>query len=464
VRDGVRAPVLPAVLLLALAAAAVSFGGLEGVGFLALGGAFLVAFSLLLFRRATTDMASVRHRHAEADRNFLWTVVLGGMALRVAVAFLLRLAGWNERIAPDEFTFHENAQWFSAWMRGDVAQPFAFKWGGSVQVGYFAVSGALYGTFGEYPFVPILLNCVLGGLCAHPAYLLAARVSGRRAGRAAALLVTFFPSLVLWSALLIRDACVLFFLLWTVCLAQSLVSRFRFRTALWLVVCLASLLTLRSYLVMLMAAATGIALLAAAMRRPGRAFAAALVCGVAVVALVKFGDAGNDFFSDTALENLAQRRQYNAIGGDSSISLEGFDLSTPGGALAYLPVGLCWFLLSPFPWQYAGNQRYAIPEVLIWYVCIPFVVAGAAFALRRRRRVSIQPLTGAILVTLLYSLVEGNVGIIFRHRAQALALLLPFAAIGWERRRMIERRRAREAVAAAERSAAPARRPAAVTA
>src|SRR5213075_97140 len=119
---------------------------------------------------------------------------------------------------------------FSAWMRGDVAQPFSFKWGGSTQVGYFALAGALYGTFGEYQFVPVLLNCVVGGLCAYPAYLLAARVSGRAAGRGAALLVTFFPSLVLWSALLIRDACVLFFLLWTACLAQSLLQRFRIRT------------------------------------------------------------------------------------------------------------------------------------------------------------------------------------------------------------------------------------------
>jgi hypothetical protein len=460
----VKVPLVPILVLLVLAAASVGLGGLEGVGVLAIAGAFLVAFSFLLFRRATADLSVVKNRRTQDEKDFLWTVILTGMAVRVAVALALHLTGWNAKIAPDEHTFHENAVWFSWWMRGDVADPFSVKWGDSIQVGYFALSGFLYGTFGEYPLVPVLLNCVLGGLCAQPAYLIASRVCGRRAGRVAALLVTFFPSLVLWSALLIRDACVLFFLLWTACLAQSLVSRFRIRTAFWLVVCLAGLATLRSYLLILMAAATGISLLAAAVRRPGRAFIAAAVCGGAVLALVKFSDAGADFFSDTALQNLALRRQYNAYGGDASISLEGYDISTPMGALSYLPVGLAWFLLSPFPWQYAGNQRYAIPEVLIWYVCIPFVVMGAVFALRRRRRPALQPLVAGLLITLLYSLVEGNVGIIFRHRAQALALLLPFAAVGWARRKAVERARLRRTIAAAVRTATPAPRPVSVPA
>ena len=458
-----KVPLVPLVVLLLLAAASVSLGGLEGVGVLALGGAFLVAFSLLLFRRATADLAGTRNRRAEDDTNFIWTVILTGTAIRVALAVAMRLTGINTSVAPDESTFHDNALWFSAWMRGDVGQPFSYKWNGSAQVGYFALAGALYGTFGEFPFVPVLLNCVVGGLCAYPAYLLAARVSGRRAGRGAALLVTFFPSLVLWSALLIRDALVLFLLLWAACLAQSLLQRFRIRTILWLAICLAALATLRSYLLMLVVAATCISLLVAAVRKPGRALVTAAVCGGVVLAMMKFGDFGGDFFSDSALHNLAQRRQFNAIGGEGSIALEGYDLSTPTGALTYLPIGLCWFLLSPFPWQYSGRQGLAIPEVLIWYACIPLVVSGAAFALRRRRKLALVPLTAGILVTLLYSLVEGNVGIIFRHRAQALALLLPFAAIGWARRKTNERARLRETMAAAQRSATPVRRPVAVT-
>lgn len=457
-----KAPVLPALLLLVVAAFSVFFGGLEGAGLLALGGAFLVAFALVLFRRSTADVRAVRNRRAEDDTNFLWMVILTGAALRVALALAMRMTGANEAIAPDEGTFHDNGLWFSSWLAGDVPQPFSYKWAGSTQVGYFALVGALYSTFGDYPIVPVLLNCVLGGLCAYPAYLLAARVCGRRAGRTSALLVTFFPSLVLWSALLIRDACVLFFLLASASLAQSLISRFRFRTLLGLIVSLAAIATLRSYLLALMAGAIVVSFLVAGVRKPARALATALTCGVAVLVLMKVGGLGTDYMGDASLRSLALRRQYNAMGGEGGIALEGYDLSTPTGALTYLPVGLAWFLLSPFPWQYSGRQGLAIPEVLIWYVCIPLVIVGAAYALRRRRRHALVPLVAGILVTLLYSLVEGNVGIIFRHRAQALALLLPFAAVGWARRRARERARMRMRTAAVRRSVSAARRPAPV--
>lgn len=455
---------LPVFLLLALAAFAVMFGGLEGAGMLALSGAFLVAFSLLLFRRSTADARAARNRRAEDDKQFLWMMILVGILVRVTVALGLRMTGFNEVVAPDELTFHDNAQYFAAWMQGEVAQPFAFKWAGSTQVGYFALVGTLYGTIGEYQIVPVLLNCAIGGLCAYPAYLIAARVAGRRAGRGAAVLVTFFPSLVLWSALLIRDACVLYLILWCACLAQSLLERFRVRTILWLLLCLAALATLRSFLFALVAVAAVMSFLVAGVRKPGRAIAISVVCVAAVLVLMKVSGLGTDYFADASLENLALRRQYNALGGEGGIALEGHDLSTATGALTYLPIGLAWFLLAPFPWQFSGRQGLAVPDVLIWYACVPFLIRGTLFALARRRRHSLVPIFAGILITLLYSLVEGNVGIIFRHRAQVLVLALPFVAVGWVRLKAMNRVRLRRASVPAWRRAGarPRRAPAPV--
>ena len=446
-----KTPLVPALLaLLLFAVASVSFGGLEGAGVLALGSFFLVAFALLLFRRATTDARSVRNQRAEDDKQFLWMLVLGGTAVRAALALGIRAAGANSAIAPDEFTFHDNGQYFSMWLRGDVAQPFGYKWLESTQVGYFVVVGLLYSTFGEYQVIPVLLNCVIGGLCAWPAYILAARMGGRLAGRSSAVLVTFFPSVVLWSTLLIRDAWVLFLLLWGACFAQALLEKFRVRTLLLLTLCLAAIATLRSYLLVVTAAAIVTSFLVAAIRRPGRAIAASVACAAAVLLMMKVTGLGADYLGDASLKSLALRREYNAIG-EGGIGLAGHDLSTPTGALAYLPVGLAWFLFSPFPWQFSGRQGLAIPEVLIWYVCLPLVVAGAVFALRKRRRRALVPLFTGALVALVYSLVEGNVGIIFRHRAQALVLLLPFAAVGWARRRARERTRVRKLTIASRR-------------
>lgn len=431
-----KTPVVPVLLVLLLAAVSVFFGGLDGAGVIALSGAFLVAFGFLLFRRATTDVRSVANPRAEDDAQFLWMLILFGIALRVAVTLTLRMTGINEAVAPDEITYDDNGAYFAAWTRGEAPHAFQqYKWKGSMQVGYFALVGSVYAAFGKYPVLPVLLNCVVGGLCAYPAYLVASRVAGRGAGRAAAVLVSFFPSLVLWSSLLIRDAFVLFFLLWCACLAQSLLEKFRVRTLVLLVVCLAALGTLRSYLVVMTAAAAVVAFLVGGVRRPGRAIAVSVTCAALVLLLVKGAGLGADYLGDASLQGLAMRRQYNAIGGEGAISLDGHDVSTPLGAVTYLPVGLAWFLLSPFPWQFEGRQGMAVPEVLIWYACIPFVAVGVVFALRRRRRHALVALFVAAFVVLLYSLVEGNVGIIFRHRAQALVLLLPFAAVGWARRR-----------------------------
>lgn len=446
---------LPAVALLVLAALAVTFGGAEGAGLIALAAVFLAAFALLLVRRSTIDPRALRNRRAEETAHFLRVLMLLGIAARMGIALAIRGTGANEAIAPDEATFHDNALWFAAWLRDEVPQPFAYKWQNHSQVGYFALVGSLYGLFGEFPVVPVLLNCLVGGLCAQPAYLLAARVAGRRAGMAAAVLVTFFPSLVLWSTLLIRDAWVIFLLLWCSCLAQSLLARFRLRTFAWLVLCLAAMATLRSYMLVLMTAAILLAYLVAAVRRPGRAIATALACGVSVVVLMRVSGLGTDYLGDAPLASLALQRQYNSMTGEGAIALDGYDLSTPTGALTYLPIGLAWFLLSPFPWQFSGRQGLAIPEVLLWYACLPLVVAGIAFALRRRRRHALVPLATGLLLTVLYSLLEGNVGIIFRHRAQALALLLPFAAVGWARRRSRARREERRASETAKRLVAP---------
>ena len=434
-----RTALIPTIALIAFAAVAVSIGGLEGAGVLALSGAFLVAFAILLFRSSATDPRVQRNRRAANDSDWLWMLVLVGIGIRVLTALIMRLTEANEAIAPDERTFDYNAQWFAAWLRDEVPIPFAYKWIGSTQVAYFAIVGSMYAAFGEYPVMPILLNCVVGGLCAYPAYIVAARLAGRTAGLASAIFITFFPSLVLWSALLVRDALVLFLLLWVVCLAQTLFAKFRLRTAFWLIACLLLLATLRSYLLVVMGSALLLALLVASVRNPRNALATAFVCGVVVIAVMKASGLGTDYLGDVSLRTLALQRQYNAISGSGAIALDGHDLSTPLGALSYLPLGLAYFLFSPFPWQFTGKQGFAVPEVLIWYACVPLVVIGASYALRRRRRQALAPLVAGLLVTVVYSLVEGNVGIIFRHRAQALVLLLPFAAAGWVRWRAPQR-------------------------
>ncbi len=451
---------LPAVLVVLVAGLSVLLGGEQGAGIVAIGGVFLVAFASLLFRRAAMRRGpfGAAPRAPESDAHFLWFVFLAGALLRVALALTLRFTGFNNVIAPDEYTFHDHGTWFAMWLEGEAPTPFAYRFQEHSQVGYFAVVGVLYGVFGPIQIVPVLVNCIVGALCARPAFAIAARMGGRPAARTAALLVTFFPSLVLWSSLLVREAFVLFAILWSARLAQSLLQRFRPATLLGLFACLAGLATLRAYVFLVLVGAILLAYLMAAIRSPARALATGLVCGAGILMLVKGAGLAQDFLAEASLQNLALRRQYNALGGPGGIGLEGHDLSTPMGALTYLPIGLSYFLLAPFPWESGGRQMFALPEVLVWYVCIPFVVTGTIYALRHRRRAALVPLLMALLLTILYALVEGNVGIIFRHRAQGLGTPLRCAAGARARRRA----RPRRAAAAIARDAAARRSPGAV--
>jgi len=265
---------LPVLLLLPMAGMAVLVGGTQGAGVIALLGVFLVGFALLLLRGEGAQLRITRkdfNPRREADVQFLGFLILAGAMLRVVAALAMRQAGINEAIAPDEYTFHDNGRYFMGWLQGEFANPFSYRWRGTTDVGYFAVVGTLYAIFGAFPVVPILFNCVVGALCAIPAYRLGARIGGRVAGRFSAGIVTFFPSLILWSTLLIRDAPALFLILWSVVCTQELMRRFSLAWLAKLLLFLALLATFRAYLFVLVASGATVSFLIVGIRRPGRA-------------------------------------------------------------------------------------------------------------------------------------------------------------------------------------------------
>ena len=198
--------------------------------------------------------------------------------------------------------------------------------------------------------------------------------------------------------------------------------------------CMALLSSLRLYLFLLIAAGSVVGFVVIGVRKPGRAVLTAVAAGLGALMLVKGFGLSTDYVSSASLEYIAARRHWNSFG-EGGVSIGGFDLTTPMGALSYLPVGIMYFLFSPFPWQTGGRATMALPDVLLWYAAFPLVIYGILYGLRRRRRAALIPFMVAVLTTCLHALWEGNVGIIFRHRAHVLVLFLPFAAVGFMRLR-----------------------------
>jgi hypothetical protein len=166
---------------------------------------------------------------------------------------------------------------------------------------------------------------------------------------------------------------------------------------------------------------------------------------LAVVLFITYQQArfGSRFVEGLTLEELDALRRGGAMGAQTAY-LTGLDISTPLGLLSFLPLGLAYFLLSPFPWQ-IGSARHLLPmpEMLFYYCLIPFVLLGAGAAFRRRFSVAVVLLVTLALTTLGYGVGSTNVGTAYRHRGQVMPMLLCFAAAGIAVRD--ERRRAREA-------------------
>jgi hypothetical protein len=119
-----------------------------------------------------------------------------------------------------------------------------------------------------------------------------------------------------------------------------------------------------------------------------------------------------------------------AFGAESSFD-QNVDISTPEKAAAFLPKALLYFWFSPFPWQLTSLLKMlSLPEVLLIYLLTPRIVRGIGYTIRHRLRDGFQVILLTTLLTVSYALGSGNVGTLFRHRAQALVFYLMFAAAG----------------------------------
>jgi hypothetical protein len=115
---------------------------------------------------------------------------------------------------------------------------------------------------------------------------------------------------------------------------------------------------------------------------------------------------------------------------------EGADVSTPKGALTYLPVGFVNFMFGPFPWQMRNlRQLLALPDVLLWFGLMPALWRGILEGIRMTRRKSLLLLLPAGFTAVMLSLVIGNFGTAVRERIQVAVIVVPFIALGLARRR-----------------------------
>jgi hypothetical protein len=145
------------------------------------------------------------------------------------------------------------------------------------------------------------------------------------------------------------------------------------------------------------------------------------VTRTASVQLERYGD----------LKTLQTSRSDQARLAESAFGKD-VDVSSTSGALSTIPMGVLYLLFAPFPWQITSlRQSITLPEMVIWWASFPLLVLGLWFTIKYRLRMISPILIFTVMLTLAYSVFQGNVGTAYRQRAQLLVFYFIFVAVGF---------------------------------
>jgi hypothetical protein len=393
----------------------------------------------------------------KTDRPFLFQLFVAGVLIRILVGTLIYGFHWQEFFGGDALTydFFGNAL-LKVW-EGNKSYQGAidvFSAGGAASGwGMIYMVASIYKVIGRNMLAIQYVNSVLGAATAPIAYLISMEIfPKRRVARLCALLSAFFPSLVLWSCQGLKDGPIVFLLVLSMLATLKLGNRFtvKYLAALGLALC--SLITLRFYVFYIVVLAVAVAFILGRRRLTAQSFARQLLIMIVIgMALAYFGVSR---YATQQFDAYGSFRQLQLMRLDASQSaVSGFgqdiDVSSPEGALSALPLGLTYLLLAPFPWQLGSlRQIITLPEMLVWWASLPLLLVGLIFTIKYRLREVAPILIFTTLLTLTYSILQGNVGTAYRQRAQLLIFYFVFVAVGFvlgrEKREEKARRRMEE--------------------
>ena len=372
------------------------------------------------------------------EGSFLLQLFAWGLLVRMLVAMGIFMFNKQEFFGGDALTydFYGWAQ-MKAWQGDPYYQIIAnrFTEGQASAWGFTKMVGAVYFAIGRNTLAVQFLNSILGAATAFLVYNCAQHVyKNVRVAKIAALCVAFFPSLVLWSAQGLKDAAVVFFLVLAILACLRLNEKWSGKQVFILIVALFSVLSLRFYVFYMIAVAIGGAFVIGLQKITptnfARQFVVLILVGVSLTYLGVTRYASGQFERFGTLEAV-QRSRADLSRAGSGFGRE-VDVSTTEGAISTIPIGLIYLLFAPFPWQLVSlRQSITLPEMIIWWLSFPLLVLGIWYSLKYRLRQIAPILIFTTMLSIAYSVFQGNVGTAYRQRAQLLVFYFVFVAVGF---------------------------------
>ena len=409
---------------------------------------------------AAAVVAGIMIRSNREHGSYLIKLFMFALIVRIALASALFAMKGQDFFGGDAWTYDSNGMWQMLAWEGDLnAQANVDRFvGTSFRSGWGMVYlvAVIYSIVGRNMLAIQFFNSVLGAATAAIVFLCAYDVfKNRRVAIVAGIAVAFYPSLALWSSQGLKDGPIVFFLAISILATLRLGQKMSVRYLMLLVAGLFGVLAFRFYVFYMLLAAVGgafiIGMRTVTLQSAARQFVVIITLGLALTYL------GVTRYATAQYEEFGDLQRIQVSRSDLATAKSGFgrdvDVSTTGGALSAIPLGLVYLLFAPFPWQLGSlRQNLTIPEMVIWWASFPLLVLGVWFSIKHRLRQMSSIFIFTTMLTLAYSVFQGNVGTAYRQRAQLLVFYFIFVAVGAvlvKEKREEKRQKAAEALRAA---------------
>jgi hypothetical protein len=376
----------------------------------------------------------------ETDGPFLLRLFVAALLTRMIVGLAIFTFRGQDFFGGDALTydFFGHAQllgWGGDKYYQSVANQFVRSGEGSGW-GMVYLVAAVYAIVGRNMLAVQLMNSVFGAATAVVIFLCSHQVfKNLRVARIAGIAVAFYPSLVLWSAQGLKDGPIVLSLAIAILCTLKLGEKLSAKYIVVLVLALLSLIALRFYVFYMICVAIGGAFVIGMQQVTATSFArqftAIILVGLALTYVGVTRSASVQFEHYGNLQTLQRSRLDLARSAESGFGRD-VDVSSTSGAISTIPMGVLYLLFAPFPWQITSlRQSITLPEMVIWWASFPLLVLGLWFAIKYRLRMISPILIFTVMLTLAYSVFQGNVGTAYRQRAQLLVFYFIFVAVGF---------------------------------
>jgi len=301
--------------------------------------------------------------------------------------------------------------------------------------GFLVPIAFMLDALGSLPLAAQLVPAVAGSVTAVAVTVLLRRHTSATVALGGGVFAALFPSQVLWSSLILKDALIWMSLSLTAVVLAWWSERETVRgfatgaIAITVIASYLSILRLHTLVVCCVAIAV-----AAGWRR-GHLRIQFIAATAAVLLILPWiagaGLAGFDLIRLGA-SGLEQQRQAAATGGASAFG----DAVTIEALrdILYLPTGLRIMLIDPLPIHlgHSTGVLLAFVENIVWYPLLALAIYGVPVVRQRNPELTFTLLILLGLATM-WALVEGNFGTAYRHRGEFVWATIFFAGIGTDR-------------------------------